>query len=306
MDFPIRNPVNRKESRQSIALLNVCFPKMDRRYFIKRILENPGHRLTDTFIMTTNNRIISHAQVFRRNIFWANSKADFLGLGFICTMPGYRNKGYATQILKKIIGENNACLIGLFTKISDYYKKLGFTVVPRKKVSIIKRTFFKNPEPGIRIRKFNFGKDIRPLMKIHKVFFNCRIGIIYRTLSDWRSQLSYFNEEKNLFLVAEYNKKIEGYIRCKLIKPSNSRIEIVEFAARNNNIGLISDFIAFLFNKRGIDEIKSWSFFLKPAFKYASGHKEETDTKMMLRFNRAYRQSDIKNNEICFLESDGF
>ncbi len=307
MDFLMKKPGDNMEIREIFDLLSICFPKMSREYFVRRILKDPGYETANTLIMTVNNRIVSHAQIFDKKISWNNrGKARFLGLGFICTRPEYRGRGYATKLLRKITNTNDDCIFGLFTKIPDYYKKLGFKPVPRKKIIIKKSSFVDPPDSCLKIRRFKPGVDLSRVRFIHKACFDKQPGIIARSPADWKAQLSYFNEERKLFLVAELNGKIVAYIRSKLIKPSKSKIEIVEYASSGNQINTISDFMAFLFNKCGITEVKGWKKLLLPALGCASAYKEEIDTKMMLKLNGKYKRDNISKKGLCFLESDGF
>jgi len=306
MDCLIRNPKNKKEVLEILSLLKICFPGMKEEYFIKRILRDPGYKRSLSFIMTTNGRIISHAQLFNKEITLNTGKKPFLGLGFICTSPEFRNKGHATKLLKHIMKDSGQRILGLFTKITDYYKKLGFKIVPRKRI-IIKSADFNAPlAAGLKIRKFDARRNLSSVIRIYKKYFSSRQGAVNRNPADWKAQLSYFNEEKRLFLVAESDNQVKAYIRCKLIKPANDRIEIVEYASIDKTDDLILDFISYLFKKLAIKEIRGWKYFLRPALKNTSRYEEEVDTKMMLRFNGSCRQSDIKKGELCFLESDGF
>lgn len=303
----IRNPKNKKEALKIISILSRCFPQMKKTYFIKRILRDSSYDKSNTFILVRDNTIISHLQLFEKNICWGEKRARFLGLGFICTLPEYRNKGYAKQLLRYIVKEKGRYLLGLFTKIADCYREFGFEVVPRKRIIIKKRDFRNSSAPGIKIRRFNFGKDILPVMSIHKNYFSGQTGIINRPFEDWKNQLSYFDEEKRFFLVAESRGRIKAYIRCKLKEiDSKSNIEIVEYAFVNKSDGLISNFISYLFNKFNINEARGWYSFLKYALNNAADFEEEVDFKMMIRFNELYKRRVMDRYGLCFFESDGF
>lgn len=306
MNYIIRNTSGTREIAGLFNLLQICFTGLSKKYLFKRLFACNKNWKNESVILLKNKQIVSHVHLFRKQIWWGRGKASFCGMGFICTKPESRGMGCATSLLRDVIKNNNACLFGLFTKIPGYYKTFGFKIVPRDKI-VIKKGDFKNIlASGPTIRKFMVSRDILSVMKIHNSYFKCKTGVLIRNLSDWKAQLSYFNEEKRLFLVAESDNRIKAYIRCKLIKPFTDKIEIVEYASIGRNTDLISDFISHLFNKFSVNEIRGWSCFLKPALKNTTEYKEEIDTKMMLRFNNSYRQSDLKKDGLCFLESDGF
>ncbi len=302
----VRHPINRREVTEIFSMFKVCFPRINSKYFAKRILGDSSYTKSNTFILFENNCIVSHAHLFSKKIWWENEKVNFMGLGFVCTMPEFRGRGYATELLRHIVKEKKDYLLGLFTKIPSYYKKFGFKVVPRKQF-IIKRGNFRAPQaPRMKIRRFSFDRDISQVINMNKNYFFRQSGIVDRSFKDWKNQLSYFDEEKKLFLVAESRGRIMAYVRCKLKNRMANNVMIVEHASNGKSDGIIRDFISYLFNKLNIDEISGWSHFLKPVLRTTSDFDEEIDSRMMIRFNKLYKEDALRKDELCFLESDGF
>jgi predicted acetyltransferase len=257
-------------------------------------------------VFIKNGCIISYAQLFKKKIWWQSGYKPFIGFGFICTLPEFRNKGYATELLRYVIEKNNTGLSGLFTKAPEYYEKLGFEVVPRRQYIIKKHKRKISQNSEAKIRRFKLNNDILCVMRIHKKYFKQQAVVFQRNFKDWQNQLSYFDEEKKLFLLAYSRGLLRAYIRCKLNKVDHKRVEIVEYASFNKNISFMPDFINFIFTKFKVNEIKMQGKFLPPVLKNTRNIRHEMDYKMMLRFNKTYSRNAIKENGLCFLEADGF
>lgn len=300
----IRNPKNEIEVSEIIDMLEICFPKMKREYFIRRILGDNNYRSSHTFILTKNNRIVSHAQIFNKKVWWDGVKINFIGLGFICTLPEFRNYGYSTSLLRYLIKEKGPSVLGLFTKIPRYYEKLGFSVIPRKRIVIKKTDYRSSLDRKLRIRKFDFENDIFSVMNIYKDYFSLLNGPIVRGFCDWQSQLSYFDEDKKLFLVLETGNEIKAYVRCRQPKYQPNKIDIVEYGSIDKNF--MPDFIQYLFSISDVQEINSYKVFSDGHIMENFEVAEELDTLMMLKCKKKYLNNAIDNDKICFLQADGF
>jgi predicted acetyltransferase len=245
-------------------------------------------------------------QVFNKKIWWQGSKISFIGLGDICTLAQFRNQGYASALIKYIINKKGLSLMGLFSKIPQYYKKFGFSIVPRERIVIKKSSWLPSKIKAARIRSFNFKDDILKVMAIHRSYFRHFIGPVARQFGDWQAQFSYFNEEKKLFLVLEIAGKISAYIRCKWSRVFERRLEIVEYAAADIEEDFIRFFISYLFSRYDIEEISALTIFFKNGLASKRKVTREIDSLMMVRVpqRRGYLLSKL--NQICFLEADSF
>jgi len=240
-DYQIRHPRNSNEINAVFDMLEKCFSKVNRAYFLKRILGDISYSKKNTYILTKENKLISHVHLFRQKIYYYGDELLTVGLGAICTFPEYRNKGYCLKLLKEVIhnlSKEKACLLTLLTKIPDFYKRLGFIGIEKEnylfKLKQKKPIEFSNKR--IKIRRFNFEKDILSVMNIHADYFKDYFGPAVRGFRDWIIQFSYFNEDKKLFLVIEEAQEIKAYIRCKIINQLSEKvIDIVEYASNENN-----------------------------------------------------------------------
>ncbi len=301
----IRNLRTKKETNEVLSLLKICFPKLKKSYFVNRIFNDPGYRKSLSYVFIKDGRIVSYAQLFKKKVWWGGEKVPFIGFGFICTHPEFRNKGYATELLRNVIKKNNTGLSVLFTKVPEYYERLGFEIVPRRQF-IMKKEMFKIAYSQVEIRRFKFNIDIPFVMRMHKNFFRHRAVVFPRSLKDWQNQLAYFNEEKKLFLVAYSRGLLKAYIRCKLCKVNPKMVEIVEYASFDRDSNFMPDFANFIFSKFRADEVKLQENFFPPVLRNYRGIKCEMDHKMMLRFNNRNLRKAVKENIACFLEADGF
>lgn len=307
MDYKIRNPRDSKEVGKVFELLESCFPRLGRKYFIKRILGDPAYRKSDTYILINGGRIVSHAHLFAKKIWNGGKKVRFTGLGAICTLPEFRNKGYASTLIREIVRRRETPIMGLFTRIPEYYRQFGFSVIPREKFVIKKDDWPDFNISGARIRRFNFHKDILRVIEIHRRFFSRLTGFTARESGNWKSQWSYFNEDKKLFLVLTVQGKIRAYIRCKRLKYLQRKsIEIVEFASKDKAVEYMPYFISQLFKLYGIGEAVVSKIYFSRNKLNSKNIKKVSDSSMMLRLDRRKLSLFRKNKKLCYLEADGF
>ena len=117
-----------------------------------------------------------------------------------------------------------------------------------------------NNNSDFSVREFR-AEDITRVMEIY-YYFNKRLkGPVYRDADYWKANLA-FREENEIFLIAEKNGIIKGYIR---IVPENEKGEIWEFAYSE-----IEAFVALLDKCAKIlrkQEIKTAALFPKNIFK---------------------------------------
>jgi hypothetical protein len=194
----------------------------------------------------------------------------------------------------------------LFTKIPEFYTRFGFFVIPRRKFIIRKSGALDQRISKMRMRRFNFDRDIVSVASLHDQCFNQRIGAVMRDYKEWQSQLAYSDEDKKLFLVAEEGATLRAYLRCKWAKAVPKRVEMVEYASDSADDDLSRYLITALFGRFDVREISGHSFLLPHAGRTCGSVKEETDRRMMLRLPSSFSRDFLNRDEICFLESDCF
>lgn len=307
MKYAIRNPTTLSEVAAAIDILENSFPRLKKEYFLKRILGDPGYKKSHTFLLLDGKRIISHAQLFYRKVWWNNKKVKFIGLGAICTIPAFRRKGCASALIRHIIKDTDYSVLCLFTRIPEYYKEFGFFSVARERFILKKCNSSGFNHNYKNIRRFEFARDILPVIAVHRHFFSSYTGIAVREFKDWHSQFSYFNEEKDLFLVLELQHRINAYVRCRRHKDkTKKRIEIIEYADLNNDKLLLADFIAYLFRKLDAREISVNGAFLNKPVPSEFRPAVELDCLMMLKLADKFNFFKNSASEFDFLEADSF
>lgn len=314
MDYQIRHPKNNREIYNVFGMLEVCFPKIDKAYFIKRFLGDPNYNKRHTYLLIKDGSIISHAQLFKKKIYCYGKQLPIVGLGAICTLPEYRNRGYSKALLKNAIQDiknTSAPLMLLFTRVPQLYEGLKFSRTTRKYYLLKKRKVKSEKLPGlngIKIRRFNFDRDILSVMDIYEKYFKYHFGPSVREFKDWQSQLSYFNEDKKLFLVLEDKQGLKAYIRCKRSSLEHQKlIEIVELASKIQGKSILIYILNHLFESTDADCLGMDSRLVAADLSEFFEVNMRDNSLLMYRFIKKHKKiDDSKMKEIIFLESDAF
>ncbi len=312
-DYQIRHPRNSNEVGAVFDMLQRCFPRVNRVYFLKRILGDISYARRNTYILTKENKLISHVHLFRQKIHYYGDKLSVVGLGAICTFPEYRNKGYCLKLLKKVIHnlrKEKVCLLTLLTKIPDFYKKLGFIGIEKERYLLKpkKKKPVELSSKKIKVRRFNFEKDILSVMDIYGDYFKDYFGPAVRGFRDWIMQFSHFNEDKRLFLVIEEGQEIKAYIRCKVInQPPGKVIDIVEYASKENNSSYLTLLLSHVSRIANINCLRVDKKIVKNSFSKFSNSRIKRDSLIMYKLlNKKLLFSKTGMQEFSFLEADTF
>ncbi len=302
----IRNPRSDKDMAGILAMLQVCFPGMKKSYFVNRIFCDPRYRKSREFIVTDDSRIVSHAQVFRKAVWWAGARISFVGLGFICTLPGFRGNGYAGSLVRHITGLYDDQMLGLFTRMPEFYEEFGFFLVARKRFRIQRPAVSVMTGWHIKIRRCAAG-DMRHVRGLYAGYFSAFDGAVVRESKDWQHQFSYFDEDKRLFLVLETGGRIKAYLRCKRSRIARDKIEIVEYASISRDEDYLGYFVEYLFAHVHADVISGDQIFFSCLSRGYSVTEEREDSCMMVRYGKTRRNNRMRGSgRVCFLQADGF
>lgn len=206
------------------------FKKTPLDFFVRRIENDPYLQLGDIRIAEEDGGITSSVAVIRRTMYWGGEKVPFGGIGNVSSLPEKRGTGIASAVMNdalehiKKIDLNVAIL---FTGINPFYERFRFVTVP---AHIMRFNMLKKYESDYTVRNFSHA-DLEKVSDIYKEFNADLFGPVVRDTSYWKANLK-FAEPDEIFLVAEKNGGIEGYIR---VVPPNSRNEIWEFGFTNIN-----------------------------------------------------------------------
>lgn len=309
MGYQVRSPKDKEEIKKVFKMLKQCFPKIKRSYFAKRILQDPDYQRANTRLLIKDNSLVSHVQLFKKKIYFYGKRLPIVGLGAICTLPAYRNRGYCQKLLEKTIQDiesQTPVFIILFTRILEFYEKLKFSKIVRKFYLLKKKSedIFCQRN-GIKVRRFNPRKDLKAVIKIYHHFYHSYFGPVVRKIEDWQAQLSYFNEDKRLFLVSEKKGKLKAYIRCK--RPKQGLIDVVEFATDDKENNFLPYLLQYVLKFTDADYLRIDSRLVRGELSAFFTIKKEDNTLLMYRpIGKRCRINKLKMEEITFLESDTF
>jgi GNAT superfamily N-acetyltransferase len=86
--------------------------------------------LNNMLILKEDHRIVSHVSIYPRQVYTAEGYLLKTGIiGGVATHPDYRNKGYATTLLReciRIMERQEYDLSLLWPSVADFYRKLGW------------------------------------------------------------------------------------------------------------------------------------------------------------------------------------
>ncbi len=300
----IRGIEKSAELENLFTFLQKVFIKTPLDYFKKRINNDPWLILNDIRIAEENNEIVSSVSVFRRKMHWRGKPVNFAGIGNVSTLPDKRGRGLSSEVMKnaiKYIKENSISTAILFTGINSFYELFDFFTI-----SAYYLTFhIKDQKEKTRYSIRNFIEtDLEKVSTIYDAFNKKLYGPIDRNIDYWKANLK-FAEENEIFLVAECNQQIEGYMR---IVPSKERNEIWEFGY--SNIEAMNALICeagIILNKR---EIKTFALCPKNIVEESKAFKVscEPSTIAMAFVTPDEFTTDMKEgfNNYCFWWTDNF
>lgn len=219
---------NSWEFEKLFAFYAKAFIKTPLVFFKKRINNDPYLIPNDIRIWEEDDKILSSVTVFRRAMYWQGNKISFGGIGNVSTLPEKRSLGLSSKVMKdtvKYIEEIPMDVSILFTGINSFYEKFNFFTIPTYYLTF---NISGSSESNYSVRNFNEA-DLGMVSKIYESFNKNLCGPIVRDIDYWKANLR-FAEEDEIFLVAEKQNTIEGYIR---IVPGESKNNIWEFGFSN-------------------------------------------------------------------------
>ncbi|RKY81686.1 hypothetical protein DRQ07_03405 [candidate division KSB1 bacterium] len=259
----VRGLNGENEIKDLLGFYKKSFVKTPISYFEKRIKNDPYLIPADIRIAEIKGEISSSITVYRRKMWWKGEVIDFGGIGNVATLPDKRGQGLSSQLMNdsvKYMKELSLPISILFTGINKFYEKFNYFVIPAYQ---LKLKIADNNNSDFSVREFR-AEDITRVMEIYYYFNKELRGPVYRDADYWKANLE-FREENEIFLIAEKNGIIKGYIR---IVPENEKGEIWEFAYSE-----IEAFVALLDKCAKVlrkQEIKTAALFPKDIFKDAA------------------------------------
>lgn len=127
-----------------------------------------GKHHLDRVALVDGGTVLSSAKRYRLELMIDGHRRLVLGLGAVFTAPDQRGRGYARSLLERVLAlaaDDGYDAALLFSEIgTEFYTRLGFTVVPHETFSI--RVARKPGAPGVVIRSGE-ARDIGPIAAMH-------------------------------------------------------------------------------------------------------------------------------------------
>jgi predicted acetyltransferase len=188
----------------------------------------PDNILTASY----GNELVSALQLFPKRVRFGKCSIMAGGIGNVGTHPSYRKKGLASKLLREAVGlmkRRGYRISLLFTRIPDFYRKLGWkNVAPHYEyaISMQKLREKASPKPQAGMCRVFKDDDLSSVMEIYESTNRLRTLSAIRSVEHWRRMLAHpLNEDLSLFTVIEMGGKMLAYIRCNM---RGDVLEIIE------------------------------------------------------------------------------
>ena len=203
--------INRDERDAVLDLLKHWLG--DRDFFARYFHHDPAFRDDLCFVAADQGRIVSTFQVFRKSVRINNTVVEIGGVGNVFTLPEYRGRGLAAELLTRgvrAMEEHAFDLSLLFATRLPFYGRLGW-------MSHIRHLMFidavRVPAEGSYALAPFAPADLDAIMGIYERYNAAFAGPTVRDQGYWHGQLRYAGNPREDFLVARAGSEIVAYAR---------------------------------------------------------------------------------------------
>ena len=198
-----------------------------RQYFMNHWYNDPWQDLEGIRVAVDNGKIVSTVRVFIRQMYLHGEPVSAGGIGEVSTLPEYRRRGLATQLLQDAIRfmEAQNIVISALGGSQRIYSVEGWEKIPRYFVRVLMPA---KSDAAFHIRPVDFDSatELERLASLHDAYSRRFNGAFVRDHPRyWRD---WVRTESPKTWVAEQDGAIKGYIS---ISNSNDRLQVREFAA---------------------------------------------------------------------------
>ncbi len=198
-----------------------------RQYFVKHWQNDPWKAVEGIRVAVDNGRIVSTLRVFIRRMFLHGERVSVGGIGEVSTLPEYRRRGLATQLLKDAIRfmEEREIAISSLHGSQRIYSVEGWESVPRyyaKKTFLVGGSSSPDTEWTIRPVDFQSQSELAQIAALYAGYSRKFNGTFVRDdTAYWRD---WVQTESPDAWVAETSGTLEGYIAVA------GKLRVKEFA----------------------------------------------------------------------------
>jgi GNAT superfamily N-acetyltransferase len=121
-------------------------------------------------LIDADGQLLASAKRYRYDVRLGGQDGWMCGIGALFTPPALRGRGYATELLRRLIDQEQqagALLAALFSEIGEaYYRRLGFEPLPREEVRL--ELVGKSGSPAMLVRS-GTERDLPDIAAMHTI-----------------------------------------------------------------------------------------------------------------------------------------
>lgn len=230
------------EREEAIELWRTVWPGDNSRSYFSRYLYGDVEWLPYyTQVAVDEGRIVSAVQICKRTVACGEFRLTMGGIANVATLPEFRGKGYNSECMRRAIRVMEADAMDfslLFTGITDYYARLGYSTLTRMGLSGSIRPDFAPRETAYAVRQA-LPDDLPEVRAIYDEYNVNRPLAVQRCESYWRDWLQITPERipDMLYVARDAEGVVHGYAQCgtfRSAKPYNADemgVRVTEFGS---------------------------------------------------------------------------
>jgi len=200
-------------------------------YFFNIYYNDPYDNISYSLVIEEDGEMLSHVRFFYRPHHGAMLPLISGALANVGTLENQRGKGYCRKLLETSIEIMKKEGYDYSTVLSGVpvYAKCGWEEVPVPSYTLQLEQIQLDLPEGYRIRRFCPDADTDELYYIYLSFNHLRPLCVDRSRQYWIKHLNWAQENRDIFLVAEKDNRINAYMRGR---GTGDNVEIFEMAHR--------------------------------------------------------------------------
>lgn len=180
------------------------------------LLNDPWRRWNQCRVLEVEGRIVSMLKIYRRPITWGDARVWLGGIGAVLTLPEFRGRGYAGQVLGNALTymrQEGYALSVLFSGLTAWYGRFGWVVNPRAAWEADLQPLTRVSTRPYLVQQFDPDVHLPAVAAIHARDSRRRHGTVIRSAAYWNAQLTWSEEDRKAFAVALRDDRVVGYLR---------------------------------------------------------------------------------------------
>lgn len=213
----IRAVTSRGELESAFEIWPAVFPE-NQAFFQDRLDNDPTYAMDTTWIAKLDGNIAAAIQIFPYWMWCGSQRLKVGGIGSVATLPEYRRRGLAQDILRlqsRWMKAHGYDLSLLFTGINSFYEQVGWRTLEDKQFVLDCSRIPNLSQPtDYTVSSFQ-SNDLPAVMDIYESFNRYRTASMIRSKEYWLGQFSWNVVEPAEFLIAKKDLKSIAFMRFK-------------------------------------------------------------------------------------------